>query len=119
MVSVPLIELVCVPGGKRVWPEEFRAFVEMIEADPDEPSNYTVAADWLHDQGEVWLEKAFRYFAKNESLTMRNDRYSGWAITLPPWLHNVEHGAGYASDTPAGVLADLGFRLKKLAEELE
>jgi uncharacterized protein (TIGR02996 family) len=118
-VTVSLIDLVSTPGTKRVWPADFRAFAEEIESDPTDTATVLVAADWLRDHDEPVLEKAFRYFAKNQSLLMEKSRYGGWSIGLPTWLANIEHGRGVASDTPVAVLADMGFRLEVLAKELE
>lgn len=117
-VTVSLLELVSIPGTKPAWPSEFRGFVETIESAPDERTNYLVLADWLRDHGEEWLEKACRYFAKNETFRMEKRNWGWELLDAPRWLASVDHGIFSCLDTPAGVLAELGMRLRKLADEL-
>jgi len=119
-VTVSLLDLVRVYGSKPVWPSEFRAFIDHIEADPEDMNNFLVAADWLKDMEEYVLEKAFRFVAKHGLRISNNHHYhGGWIIeNTPSWLGKVEHGLGCGNDAPAGALADLGLRLQKVAEEL-
>lgn len=120
-VTVSLEALVSVPGTRPLWPDEFRALVDELEANPDDKVRWGVVADWVEDRGEPEYAAAFRWVGKRDGVKVSHkyngsDRPYWWPDGVPEPMELVTfHGC----DTLPGMVERLAARLREVRKMVE
>lgn len=119
MRSVSLLKLVSLPGTREAWPDDFAGKVAVLDEAPDQRAAYGVIADWLDENGEAELGRAFRFVLNRTLVEVRNSRlpHTGpphWTLDgLPRALATVMPQKADRATIP-GLMADLAAALEEL-----
>ena len=120
-VTVLLSDLVRLPGGENLWPEEFRAFVRSIGKNFDRTA-FGACADWLDENvNEPKLSAAFRFAADRKDVTVYRERGKDeWRIYgLGAVAEAVMKSARVNWPNVAHLMADLADALEAAREKLK
>lgn len=131
-VTVSLLKIVSVPGTRDLWPADFAALVKKLEAKPTDKAAFGVTADWLDENGEPELARAFRYFSRKKEARLHKSSWpepgGSWdCVGLPDVLSDAALPDDLKTDdtTLPGAMATLYHQIAaaeaeylKLKEEL-
>lgn len=117
-VEVKLLELVRVPGTRKLWPSDFESFIAKIEFAPADKLHWGVCADWLDEQDEPELADGFRWVSKRPSVEVK-EVGGAWEFGGLPHAVGACYSVygGFDLTTVPGLVASLVFALKKVRED--
>jgi hypothetical protein len=119
-VTIPLMDVLTVPGSAPLWPVDLRAQLDRLEETPDDRTAWAVLGDFFEDRlDEPEMARACRYVARKAQIKVVKEPYGWWRISGAPYSLSGPKAPDFDRHCLAGVLAEFAWLLDAAIRDLQ